>query len=333
MKKILFIPPGIANGWYMENHYEYLIRYLSDEFFIEQAQVPYPPFKGFLDRWPETSPLERNPEDYDAIIPLLPSHAGVPTTQEWFDKMGIVMYEPGEGHSAAAKTLAGATPYVDQANYEGRKCWPVRFGVDTEIYKPYPMLRQDNLLHVGILGSHATPRRMIEQVIRPLYDLEGVRIMFFPSPWINSGGEPALIESLGGKEFLKRCVAGNKRGVGVANMYNQMDVLIRCDASYGYSFPVMEAASCGVPVIATDCGIDHLITQAGGGILIDGNPLRFINEHEELRDKVCEAVIWMRDHPKERRTMGEAGRTEIENNWTWPQMIPAWREFLRACTT
>lgn len=333
MKKILFIPPGIQNGWYMENHYEYLIRYLADEFFIEQAQVPYPPFENFLDRYPETNPLERNPEAYDLIVPLLPSHAGVPTTEAWFKKMAIVMYEPGEGHSAAAAHLAGATPYVDQANYEGRKCWPVRFGVDTEIYKPYPMLREDNLLHVGIVGSHATPRRMIEEAIKPLFDLEGVRIMIFPSPWINNGGEPAVIEKLGGAEFLKRCVSGNKRGVGVANMYNQLDVLIRCDASYGYSFPVMEAAACGVPVIATDCGIDHFITEAGGGILIEGNPLNFISKPEELRDKVREAVVWMRDHTKERKIMGSRAWLEIQENWKWDNHIQGWREFFRAVLT
>ena len=316
----------------MENHYEYIIRGLSDEFFIEQAQVPYPPFENFLDRYPETNPLERNPEEYDLIVPLLPSHSGVPPTPEWFKKMAIVMYEPGEGHSAVANTLAGATPVADSADYGGRKCWPVRFGVDTAIYKPYPMVREDNLLHVGVLGSHATPRRMIVEAITPLFDLEGVRIMIFPSPWVNNGGEPPLIEALGGKEFLNRCVSGNKRGVGVANMYNQLDVLIRCDASYGYSFPVMEAAACGVPVIATDCGIDHFITEAGGGILIEGNPLRFINDSDELRDKVRESVIWMRDHPRERIAMGKAARLEIESNWTWEKHIPAWRKFLREAT-
>lgn len=332
MKRILFIPPGIACGWYMQAHYEYLIRYLSDEFFIEQAQVPYSPFDNFLDRYPETSPLERNPEDYDLIVPLLPTHSGVPPTEEWFKKMAIVMYEPGEGHSASAQFLAGATPIVDSAKYE-KKCYSVRFGIDTELFKPYPMVREDDLLHVGIVGSHATPRRMIEQVVKPLYDLEGVRIMFFPSPWVNNGGQPEVIERLGGKEFLKRCVAGNKPWVGIPNLYNQLDVLIRCDASYGYSFPVMEAAACGVPVIATNGGIDHLITNAGGGILIEDNPLDFISQPDKLTKKIREAVIWMRDHPKERKEMGMQGRSEILRNWRWKHHIPAWRKFFREATS
>lgn len=316
----------------MQTHYEYLIRYLSDEFWIEQAQVPYPPFENFLDRYPETNPLERNPEDYDLIIPILPTHSGVPTTEGWFKKMAVVMYEPGEGHWNAAKAIATATPAVETGDYGNKPQYSVRFGIDTELFKPFPMPREDNLLHVGIIGSHATPRRMIKEVIKPLYDLEGVRIMFFPSPWVNNGDE-RVVEELGGQEFLKRCIAGNKPWVGIPNLYNQLDVLIRCDASYGYSFPVMEAAACGVPVIATDCGIDHLITKAGGGILIPGNPLKWISEPDELRDKVRNAVIWMRDNPKLRIKMGDNARREIVRNWTWSKHIEGWRKFLRAATS
>lgn len=331
MKRILFIPPGIQNGWYMENHYEYLIRYLSDEFFIEQAQVPYPPYENFLDRYPETSPLERNPDDYDLLVPILPTHSGVDHVK-YGHKMAIVMYEPGEGHWTVAKALGATTPIVEAGDYDDIPTFPLRFGVDTEIFRPYKMLREDDLLHVGIIGSHATPRRMIEQIIKPLYDLEGVRIMFFPNPWINNGGSPELIEKLGGREFLSRCVAGNKHGVGIANLYNQMDVLVRCDASYGYSFPVVEAASCGVPVIATDCGIDHLITEAGGGILIEGNPFTGISKPEKVANQVREAVIFMRDHPTKRNWMGNDARMEITENWTWKKHLNGWREFLREAT-
>ena len=332
MKRILFLPPGMNQPWYVQIHYEYLIRYLSDEFFIEMATVPYEPYDNFLDRFPETSPLERDPRNYDLIVPLWPQHAGVPATQEWFDKMALVMYEPGEGHSARAKFLAGATPYADQAEYK-TKCYPVRFGIDTELFKPFPMVREDNLLHVGILGSHAAPRRMIKEAIKPLFDLEGVRIMIYPSPWVNNGGTPESIEELGGQEFLKHCVTGNKTWIGVPNCYNQLDVVLRVDCQYGYSFPTLEAAACGVPVIATDCGIDHLITEAGGGILIKGNPpMKWLDNSDELRDKVREAVIFMRDNPKERKQMGKTGRREIEKNWTWEKHLDRWRIFLRAAT-
>lgn len=326
MKRILFIPPGIQSGWYMEAHYEYLIRYLSHEFFIEMAHVPYPPFDNFLDRYPETNPLMRNPNDYDLIIPLLPTHAGVPTTQEWFDKMAIVMYEPGEGHWNAVKVLASTTDVTDAGEYPGKSVHKVHFGIDTELFKPIKMVREDNLLHVGVIGSYGNPRRMFEEAIKPLFDLEGVRIMVFPQSWVNNGGTPENIERLGGMEFIKRVVAGGRYWSGIPNLYNRMDVLLRCDSYHGLSFPVLEAASCGVPVIATNCGIDHHITEAGGGILID-------KDEPNLAEKVREAVIWMRDHPQERKRMGMNGRIEIVKNWQWEKHIPAWRKFLREATS
>ena len=112
-----------------------------------------------------------------------------------------------------------------------------------------------------------------------------------------------------------------------------MDVLIRIDTSYGYSFPTLEAAACGVPVITTFMGIDHLITEAGGGILI--LPDLPHKEHwpfqqeEQLVKKIKEAIEFMRDNPKKRKAMGVLGCSEIRKNWTWPKFIPAWREFLR----
>lgn len=327
MKKILFVPPGIQGGWYVQAHIEYLIRYLSDEFFIEMAQVPYPPYENFLDRFPDTSPLERNPDEYDLIVPLLPTHAGV-DHQKY--PMAIVMYEPGEGHWTIAKALGATTPIVEAGDYGKIPVHSLRFGIDTELFKPYPMVREDNLLHVGVIGSYGSPRRMIEEAVKPLFGLEGVRIMFFPQNWVNKGGTPEKIDSLGGMDFINRVVEGDKYWTGIPNMYNRMDVLLRVDASYGYSFPTLEAAACGVPIITTDMGIDHLITEAGGGILIEGNPLNWINNGEELAKKVREAVIWMRDHPQEREAMGVRARWEIEDKWKWEHHIPAWRDFLRA---
>lgn len=315
----------------MQAHYEYLIRYLSDEFFIEMAQVPYPPYKNFLDRFPDTSPLERNPDEYDLIVPLLPSHAGV-DHQKYAHKLGIVMYEPGEGHWTVAKVLGGTTPIVEAGDYGDKKVHSLRFGIDTELFKPYPMVKEDKLLHVGVIGSYGSPRRMIEEAIKPLYDLEGIRIMFFPQNWVNQGGTEENINKLGGMDFINRVVEGDKYWPGIPNMYNRMDVMLRVDASYGYSFPTLEAASCGVPVIVTDMGIDHHITEAGGGILIKGNPLNYIHKGEELAELVQEAVVWMRDHPEERKHMGMMGRYEIEENWEWGNHIQAWREFLREGT-
>ena len=311
----------------MEGHFEYIIRYLSDEFFIEMAQVPYPPYDNFLDRYPETSPLMRNPNDYDLEIPLLASHVGT-EVKEHAHKRATVVYEPGEGLWPDSVLVGLTTPATEDTEYN-KPTMSLRFGIDTEMFKPYKMKREDNLLHVGIVGSHENPRRSIQEAIRPLYDLEGVRIMFFPSPWVNNGGHEQKIESLGGMEFIKRCVSGNKFWTGLPNVYNQLDVLIRCDAAYGYSFPTLEAAACEVPVIVTDMGIDHHITEAGGGILIKGKPIDWLTKYDELASQVREAVIYMRDHKIKRLQMGKRARAEISQHWGWERHIDPWRKFFR----
>jgi len=318
----------------MEAHYEYLIRYLSDEFFIEQAQVPYPPYENFLDRFPETSPLERNPDDYDLIVPILPSHWGLADDQheKYSKKVAVIMYEPGEGDWMRAEYLGLTTPVVEAGDYSGKKTWSLRFGIDTNLFQPMKVKREDKVLRVGVIGSYGNPRRMIEETIKPLYNLKGVRIMFFPSSWVNKGGTPELIEKLGGRDFLDRCVAGGKSWTGIPNIYNQIDVLLRVDSSYGYSFPTLEAAACGKPVIVTDMGIDHHITEAGGGIMIPNEPRYYLYKGEELAKEVKRAVIYMRDHPYKRRWMGEAGRDEILRNWQWEHHIDNWRKFFREAT-
>lgn len=144
-------------------------------------------------------------------------------------------------------------------------------------------------------------------------------------------GFQSCTEPLGGQEFKKRVVAGGKSWPGIANLYNQLDVLVRIDNSYGISFPVLEAAACGVPVIATNQGIDHLITKKGGILLEPEEGGHWpLNRSEELVSKLQNALEFMLEYPKKRKEMGRAGRKEILQNWTWNKYLDGWREFLKA---
>lgn len=329
MKRILIIPP--TRPWYLEAHYEYLIRYLSDEFFIEIADVPYPPYDNFLSRYPETSPFQRNPDDYDLIVPMLATHWGITERDKYAHKVGIVMYEPGEVKHQDVKVVGCTTPVVE------KECNPpyhsLRFGIDTDLFKPLRFQKQDDLLHVGMIGTNINPRRQILE-IAPLFDsIPGVKFDFYPASWINNGGD---LNRMGGDIYLRNVVTGDKYWPGLPNIYNRMDVLLRIDNSYGYSFPTLEAAACGVPVITTYQGIDHLITENGGGFTILPDPpheLRWpFNEEEQLIRKVREKIEWMRDNSWERKQMGKMGREIILQNWTWEKHISNWRQFFREGT-
>lgn len=316
VSKILIIPP---HPWYMEAQAEYLIRYLSDEFFIELASIPYPPYNTYLERFPNESPFMRNPDEYDLIWPIWPGHWGVP--QEYRSKIATVFYEPNEGPQDVA--VVGCTTPMAHVSIE-KPHHELKFGVDTNIFKPYSMVREDNLLHVGMVGTLYNARRMVIDLIPVLKKIPGIRIMLFLNMAPRDQKE---LNDVGGD--LNIIVGGDKKWPGLPNIYNQLDVLIRCDQDQGYSFPVLEAAACKVPIIATNSGIDHIITEAGGGILIPGIRADHMNHPEVTVEKVKEAVIWMRDNPKKRKQMGVDAWYEIKMNWELEDQIPAWREFFR----
>lgn len=326
MKRILAIPP--LPSWYVEAHVEYLIRELADEFFIEIADIPYPPYAEYMNR-PDRNPFIRNPDDYDLIWPLWAGHWGVPI-EEYKHKTAVVIYQPGEGHSQGCRAVGAATPIVEKEfSNHNIPFTSLRFGIDTNLFYPVPSLREGyccDKLHVGYVGNHANVRHMLKTVISPLRDLEGIHLMLFPHSWQNNGGN---FDDWDGQNLMPYVIGGEKRWTGMPNIYNRMNILLRIDQDPAYSFPTLEAAACGVAVVATDSGIDHLIVEAGGGILIEGDRSRYMGQPEEIAKEVREAVIKLRDNKSMAYQMGMKGRKEIEKNWTWDKFFSAWREFFR----
>ena len=326
-KKILCIPPW--HGWDVEAHVKFLIRSLADDFFMEIAPIPSPPYKNFLDRFPNEGPFKRNPDEYDLLWAMWAGHWAVPQ-DEYAHKMAVVLYQPGEGRSIGCKVVGAATPKVERnfADYN-IPFHSLRFGIDTELFYPVSELRNGyccDRFHVGYVGNHANVRHMLTTVISPLRNLEGVHLMLFPHSWQNNGGN---FDDWDGYNLLPYVVTGDKRWTGMPNIYNRMEVLLRIDQDPAYSFPTLEAAACGVPVIATDSGIDHFITEKGGGILIPGDRSDHMNNPDITAKNVRNAVIRLRDNRKEAEKMGQKGRTIIERHWTWDKFIDAWRKFFR----
>jgi len=332
VKKILFTKSG-TKGWYVEVHIEYLIRYLSDEFIIEQADIPFKPYKDFLDRFPETSPLEKNPDDYDFIIPELGTHPHV-STEDYGEKMSCLSWEGLEGYHDKMRFGGAMSPDSEKAYRDSNVPYhSLRIGIDSELFKSIPTAREDDLLNVGFVGSIGNPRHRAIDIYRTLKDVEGIRLMFFPSVWNNNNQEITQygVDADGNsindneiKEFIKYIYGGNKRWVGVPNCYNQLDVLVRVEQNEEYGFPVLEAAACGVPVIATDWGNVKSILDAGGGIRIE----RILTIKEQMQ-KMKDAIIEMKEKPEWRKHLGELGRAEIERNWTWDKQLDNWRKFFR----
>lgn len=334
MNKILIVP---TRRHIIESYYEYIIRYLSNEFIIDQGFTPYPPYEEFeIDKNSNgNNSLMKNPDKYDLLLPQFATHWNYWGDEHWHDKSKSYAYKTAlvylEPHSLRDAAIYASTSKATKEFLGERSHHDLRFGVDTQMFKPYPMLREDDLLHVGFVGNIQTPRRYIKELFMQLKDIDGIRLMVFPTEWTNKT-RPDEVELMGGQALLNSIVDGDKWYAGLPNIYNQMDIFIRCDIDHGCQLSVMEAAACGVPVVCTDSGYTKELCDAGGGICIDPgktNPLWDENNLARIAKEIREAVIELRDSSYKRKLMGSKGRNFIETAWTWDKFIPAWREFFR----
>ena len=324
--KILIIP---ARKHIIEAYTEYLIRYLGDKFYFEMGYPPAPPYTNFQQRkyQLEISPLSKNPNDFDLIYPHFDTHWFLEPPQDFAYKVATVLLEPAGARFKTA-VLAGTSPAVQKSLPVGSHS--LRFGVDTEMFKSFPMARTDNLLHVGFLGNIMTPRRYMKELfIEALRDVSGIRLMIFPTVWLPHTRLDE-VTSMGGNDVIDNIVDGDKWYPGLPNLYNQMDVFIRADIDHGYQFTTLEAAACEVPVVCTDSGNNKALCDDGGGICIDNGGGSWQPDNlNRIATEIREAVIKLRDNPEMRKEMGSQGRRHVTWNYTWSDLIPAWEKFFQ----
>ena len=319
--KILIIP---ARRHILEAYYEYIIRYLGDEFYFEMGYPPAPPYDNIKQRvWTgQTSPLEKNPDDFDLILPHFTTHFFLDPPEKYYHKMVLAFLEPGTAHQDIK--VIGATNKPCEDSFGEAPHHKLRFGVDTELFKPFPQAKLDDKVHVGFVGNIQTPRRYMKELFMTLKELEGVKLDIYPSIWWKHT-RPDEIESMGGQAVIDNIAGGDCWEIGLPNIYNRLDIYVRCDIDAGQQLSIGEAAACGVPVVSCDPGIGKELAEAGGGIYIDSKDRDLERIGKEIREAVKELV----GDKGKRENMGNKGRKFIEDNYTWEKHIPAWREFFR----
>lgn len=161
-------------------------------------------------------------------------------------------------------------------------------GVDQHIFIPLknPFTSSAGELVIGWTGSkknHPGKRGLDDLLIPALKDLKGVKL-------ITAAREDKW-----------------RTQEEMVSFYQKLDVYICTSRTEGGPHPLLEASSCGIPIISTQVGIaPDLIENNKNGILID-------RSIESIRN----AVTLLRDHPNLRRNMALTAREVIEQSWTW----------------
>lgn len=171
-------------------------------------------------------------------------------------------------------------------------------GVDTELFRPFKEPFEGDELVVGYSGSLKHDwRKGITEFIEPACRKAGVK--------------------------LKKAMLADGHYVPIDKMpqfYNDIDVYLCASSSEGFSLSVLEASSCGRPIISTKVGgCEDLIEEGVNGFLVDRNV-----------DEIADKLILFKENRKLVKQMGDANRKTIENRWSWKLRTPAWIEFILA---
>lgn len=167
-------------------------------------------------------------------------------------------------------------------------------GVDSKLFLPHDNLREG--FTVGYSGTKTHDwRKGISEFILPAAKKAGVKVNLA----MRVKGETIPLEEM-------------------PAFYNTLDAYICASASEGFSLSVLEAASCGVPIISTRVtGCTELIKNSENGLFVDRNV-----------DDIVEKINVMKDW-EFRNFMSKNIRRDIVKYHCWSKKVDKWIKFFR----
>jgi glycosyltransferase involved in cell wall biosynthesis len=186
-------------------------------------------------------------------------------------------------------------------------------GIDSNIFSPPPsrIPRSEESIVILFLAN-ISERKGIYDLLRAFDSLASR----FPDVtlWIAGGGEregsaKALASSLQCEEKIR--FLGRQTREEALECYRNADIY--CLPSHGEPFgmTVLEAMSCGLPVVVTNAGGVRWIVDEGGGIRV---PVR---DPYALAQALSELIV----EPQRRKQMGVHNRAKILKQFTWDRVI------------
>ncbi|MBU9713313.1 glycosyltransferase family 4 protein [Evansella tamaricis] len=105
----------------------------------------------------------------------------------------------------------------------------------------------------------------------------------------------------------------------MVSFYHGLDCFVCSSESEGLPNPVLEAASCGVPIISTNVGIvPELIKHNQNGLIVSRNAA-----------SIRKAILDLKRNPSKRKKFSKNIRRTIKEQWTWDHCKQEWEQFFQ----
>jgi phosphatidylinositol alpha-1,6-mannosyltransferase len=212
------------------------------------------------------------------------------------------------------------------------KLQPLAPGIDTELFRPGTGRRREllGLAGVPVVGcvSRLMPRKGQDTLLRALPAIRrrvpGTRLLL-----VGGGPYRGRLESLARRLGVVDAVVftGSVPWPELPAYYAAADVFampcrtrLRGVDVEGLGIVFLEAAACGLPVVAGDSGgAPDAVADGVTGYVVDGRSV----------DDVTDRVAALLADPAAAAAMGARGRRWAEQRWSWPASVTALREYLQ----
>lgn len=192
---------------------------------------------------------------------------------------------------------------LDHAKWSTGRSVRVCPGIDHKTFRQFPLPNRDKLI-IGWCGQRTGVTKGFSTVLKALQKELADEVEWQVNS--RSATDPLTREEM-------------------VAWYRGVDLFISTSSSEGFQMPLLEAAACGRPLLATDVGAaQELIVEDDNGFLI--HPYQFRHEVDKT---VAEFTQHIRNYHKDRGMLkrhAEQSRAIVEQSFTWKRHSPRWLE-------
>jgi len=184
----------------------------------------------------------------------------------------------------------------------------IPFGVNIDFWKPSKVENSGQIITIGIVKK-LEPYYGVEYLLKAFHlvlkKFSNVKLLI-----IGDGYEKNRLENLANELNIKEHVEfkGLINHVELLDYYHVIDIFVVPSLIESFGVVVVEAASCGLPVIASNVnGLPETVIDGETGFLVPPQNPQII----------AEKISYLINNPEIRKRMGKAARKFVEENYVW----------------
>lgn len=182
------------------------------------------------------------------------------------------------------------------------------FGVDSDVFQPSPVNKEDFVLSVGELQ----PAKGYDFLIHAIAQLpNGIRPSLRIISNTNNQQEYEYLMQLALSAGVKLTIEIMVSLETLVQRYNEARLFVYAPVREPFGLAALEAMACATPVVGVaEGGVRETVVDGITGILVPRDPANF-----------AAAVQQLLENPDQAQRMGKAGRQHVLNTWSWASSV------------